>query len=73
MSKVVMPKPVRIFYRRQFFLIPRCSSIKPGMPPGRGLVVAYGLTRGHAKRRILKKIDPEMYWRGTVAPVSYTS
>jgi hypothetical protein len=75
MSKVVMPKPVRIMYRRQFFLVPRCASNRPGMRPSqRGqLVVAYGLTREHAKRRLINKIDAELYWPGTVLPVSYTS
>jgi hypothetical protein len=74
MSKVVMPKPVRIFYQRQFFLFPRASSRKPYVRDnGWAWVVAYGFTRGHAKRRLIHKIDPELFWRGTVAPVSYTS
>lgn len=72
MSKVVMPKQVRILYRRQFFLVPRCTSLPPGTR-GTRWVTAYGLTRGHAKRRLINKIDPEMYWRGTVEPISYTS
>lgn len=66
MSDYSLPRPVRIWYRRLFFLFPQANSLAPDSPPSRGRVVAYGLTRGHATRRLLVKIDPDMFWPGTV-------